>query len=115
MNENIVSPDTSLPAGITVDKTSAVVHPDGDLVMTLLPALRSRLREVIGAGILHLTLDLRDVGAVDSSGIGLVVATHNSLKKAGGALTVINASKDVLDLFHAMRIHQHLKVSGVLQ
>jgi anti-anti-sigma factor len=95
------------------NNTTAVIHPEGDLVLAAMPPLRSRLREMVGAGILHLTLDLRGVQTVDSSGIALVVATHNSLKKAGGDLTVINASKDVLDLFHAMRIHQHLRVSGV--
>jgi anti-anti-sigma factor len=91
---------------------SATVRPEGDLVMSQLPALRSRLREMVGAGTSHLTLDLSEVRAVDSSGIGLVVSTHNSLKKAGGNLCVTGASKDVLELFQALRIHQHMAVSG---
>jgi anti-anti-sigma regulatory factor len=49
---------------------------------------------------------------VDSTGIGLLISAHNSLKKAGGDLTVIHASKDILDLFRTMRIHQHFSVSG---
>jgi len=57
-------------------------------------------------------LDLQGVRAVDSSGIGLLVSAHNSLEKAGGELTVIHASKDILELFHTMRIHQHFSVSG---
>jgi anti-sigma B factor antagonist len=91
---------------------SATVRPEGDLVMSQLPALRSRLRELVGAGASRLTLDLSEVKAVDSSGIGLVVSTHNSLKKAGGKLEVTGASKDVLELFQAMHIHQHMAVSG---
>jgi anti-sigma B factor antagonist len=93
-------------------RDSATVRPEGDLVMSQLPALRSRLLELVGAGTSHLTLDLSAVSAVDSSGIGLVVSTHNSLKKAGGNLAVTGASKDVLALFQAMRIHQHMAVSG---
>ncbi len=92
--------------------TAAVVQPDGDLVAARLPALRSALRERVASGILHLTLDLAGVHAVDSTGIGLLVSAHNSLKKAGGELTVIHASKDILELFHTMRIHQHFSVSG---
>jgi anti-anti-sigma regulatory factor len=49
---------------------------------------------------------------VDSAGIGLLISAHNSLKKAGGELTVIQVSKDILDLFRTMRIHQHFSVSG---
>jgi len=91
---------------------SGTVRPEGDLVLSQLPALRSRLREMVGAGTSHLTLDLSDVRAVDSSGIGLLVSTHNSLKKAGGDLSVTGASKDVMELFQALRIHQHMAVSG---
>ena len=77
-----------------------------------LPALRSKLREMVGSGIVHLTMDLASAEMVDSAGIGLLISAHNSLKKAGGELTVIHASKDILDLFRTMRIHQHFSVSG---
>jgi anti-anti-sigma factor len=93
-------------------QSAAVIQPEGDLVAPRLPVLRSRLREMIGSGILHLTVDLASTRAVDSSGIGLLVSTHNSLKKAGGELTVIHASPDILDLLRTMRIHQHFSVSG---
>lgn len=97
---------------VSQDPTVAVVQPEGDLVAAKLPALRSALSAAVAAGVLHMTLDLKRVEAVDSSGIGLLVSAHNSLKKAGGELTVIHASKDILDLFHTMRIHQHFSVSG---
>jgi anti-anti-sigma factor len=91
---------------------ASVVQPAGDLVAARLPALRSTLREMVGSGTLHLTVDLTDVQAVDSAGIGLLISAHNSLKKAGGDLAVIHASKDILELFRTMRIHQHFSVSG---
>jgi anti-anti-sigma factor len=92
--------------------TAAVLQPEGDLVAARLPALRSKLQEMLGAGTVHLTLDLAAARMVDSAGIGLLISAHNSLKKAGGELTVIHASKDILDLFRTMRIHQHFSVSG---
>jgi anti-anti-sigma factor len=92
--------------------TAAVLQPEGDLVAARLPALRSKLQGMLGAGTVHLTLDLAGTRMVDSAGIGLLISAHNSLKKAGGELTVIHASKDILDLFRTMRIHQHLSVSG---
>jgi anti-anti-sigma factor len=92
--------------------TAAVLQPEGDLVAAKLPAVRSKLQEMLGAGMVHLTLDLAGTRMVDSAGIGLLISAHNSLKKAGGELTVIHASKEILDLFRTMRIHQHFSVSG---
>lgn len=94
------------------EATMAVVEPEGDLVANRLPALRSKLQGMLGAGTVHLTLDLAGTRMVDSAGIGLLISAHNSLKKAGGELTVIHASKEILDLFRTMRIHQHFSVSG---
>src|SRR5271168_3088350 len=96
----------------TEEVNAAVVQPEGDLVAAKLPALRSKLQEMLGAGTVHLTLDLAGTQMVDSAGIGLLISAHNSLKKAGGDLTVIHASKEILDLFRTMRIHQHISVSG---
>jgi anti-anti-sigma factor len=93
------------------DVTTAVVQPEGDLVAARLPALRSKLQAMLAAGTVHLTLDLAGARMVDSAGIGLLISAHNSLKKVGGGLTVIHASKDILDLFRTMRIHQHFSVS----
>jgi anti-anti-sigma regulatory factor len=49
---------------------------------------------------------------VDSTGLGLLISAHNSISKTGGKLAVIHASKEILDLFRSMRIHQHFSVSG---
>jgi anti-anti-sigma factor len=112
MNDEIVSQAAISQATISQTTTAAIARPDGDLVAARLPALRSRLSEMVASGILHLTLDLAGVQSIDSMGIGLLVSAHNSLRKAGGELTVIHASNDILELFHAMRIHQHFSVSG---
>jgi len=94
------------------ETTTATLRPEDDLVSPRLPALRDKLREMVASGIIHVTIDLTATQMVDSAGIGLLISTHNSLKKAGGELSVIHASKDILDLFRTMRIHQHFAVSG---
>jgi anti-anti-sigma factor len=96
---------------VSSEEHFATIDPEGDLVAAKLPILRSRLRAMVSLGILHLTMDLAGTKMVDSAGIGLLIAAHNSLKKAGGELTVIHASKDILDLFRTMRINQHFSVS----
>ena len=107
MKDEAISQQTAVQ-----DADTAVTRPDGDLVAAHLPPLRSRLAGMVAAGIRHLTLDLAAVRAIDSVGIGLLVSVHNSLRKAGGELKLIHVSKDILALFHAMRINQHFSVSG---
>ena len=102
MNEEAVIPENS----------KAVIQPEGDLVSISLPPLRSKMREMVGAGVRHLTVDLAKVQMVDSAGLGLLMSAHNSLRKTGGQLAVIHASEDILQLFQTMRFHQHFSVSG---
>ena len=102
MNEEAVIPESS----------KAVIQPEGDLVSISLPPLRSKMREIVGSGVRHLTVDLAKVQMVDSAGLGLLMSAHNSLRKTGGQLAVIHASEDILQLFQTMRFHQHFSVSG---
>lgn len=94
------------------EANETTLRPATDLVTANLPALRQQMRDLVASGTSRLVVDLRSVAMVDSAGIGLLIAAHNSLKKAGGELAVTNASKDILDLFRTMRIHQHFSVSG---
>lgn len=100
------------PAMNSNEMTEVAVRPDADLVASKVPELRSKLRGLVESGAQLVTLDLAGVRMVDSTGIGLLISLHNSLKKSGGRVDVINASKDILALFRTMRIHQHMAVSG---
>ena len=50
---------------------------------------------------------------LDSAGLGLLIAAHNSLQKVGGEMSVVKASPDILELLTTMRIHQHFRISGL--
>ncbi len=97
---------------ITREANKALVQPEGDVVAASVSELRSAMREVISCGVRELTMDLACVQMIDSCGLGVVVAAHNSLVKVGGRLSVVHASKDILALFKAMRMHQHFSVTG---
>jgi anti-anti-sigma factor len=92
--------------------TEATVRPAGDVVAPQLPELRSVLRAAMAEGVQAITLDFSQVSMVDSAGLGLLIAAHNSLKKTGGRLAVARASREIQDLFRAMRIHRHFHISG---
>lgn len=96
---------------VTWTDQEAMVFPAGDVVAACIPELRSTLRETLAKGARQMTIDFTRVEMVDSTGIGLLISAHNSMSKSGGKLAVINASGEILELFHSMRIHQHFPVS----
>jgi anti-anti-sigma factor len=98
---------------ITREENKTVLRPAGDsIVAATLPDLRSKMRAMVEEGVQELVIDLTDVQMVDSSGIGLLISAHNSLRKSGGKLAVIHASAEILELFQTMRMHQHFSVTG---
>ncbi len=98
---------------VTREDDRAVIRPAGDnIVAASIPELRAKMHGIVEEGVRDLTVDLTGVDMVDSSGIGLLIAAYNSLRKVGGRLAVIHASTELLELFRAMRMHRHFSVSG---
>jgi serine/threonine-protein kinase RsbW len=98
---------------ITRENDKAVLRPgEEEIVAASIPDLRSKMRGIVEGGVRELVVDLTDVRMVDSSGIGLLISAHNSLRKVGGRLAVVHASAEILELFQTMRMNQHFSVSG---
>lgn len=93
--------------------------PDTQVQMTLeprlsaqdAPSLREFFRERIQEGARRIVLDFSRVESIDSVGIGLLVATHNSLAKLGGALVLISVPRDIYQLLTLMRLDKHFSIS----
>jgi anti-sigma B factor antagonist len=58
--------------------------------------LKQTMNHAIEAGDTNLVLNLSDVRWVDSSGVGVLVKSLTSAKKAGGSLKLVNPSKPAL-------------------
>lgn len=100
----------SLPK--TLDQTPVVIKVERDLVASHSAELRDQLRSLISQGSRSVVLDFSQVRMVDSAGLGMIIAAHNSLKKVEGELAVTQCSAEILELFRSMRIHQHMRVEG---
>ena len=87
-----------------------IIKPDMDIVAPMVKGFRNTLLTLINGGMNDLILDLEGVKMVDSIGLGVIIATHNSLMKVGGKLTVKNVSEDIYNLFTTMRLDQHFEV-----
>jgi anti-anti-sigma factor len=87
-----------------------IVKPSGDIVASMVREFRKELLSLVQEGARELVIDMADVEMIDSLGIGLLIASHNSLTEVGGKLTVTNASNEVYSLLRTMRLDQHFDV-----
>jgi anti-anti-sigma factor len=101
-------------AAYTVERTGTqrIVALAGDLTAALVPALQSTLKDELDSGARDLVFDLTQTVALDSSGIGLLIAAYNSTNKLSGSTRVVNASSDILHLLQSMRLAGRLHASG---
>jgi anti-sigma B factor antagonist len=61
-------------------------------------SLREKVRELGDAGKVSVILNLEQLEYIDSTGLGGLVISYTTLKKAGGALKILNLSKRNVEL-----------------
>ena len=90
-----------------------VVKPGVDVIASQCASLQDELQQLINDGEKKIILDLQDTRMIDSSGIGLLIATRNSLSDSGGdEIELINTSDDIRGLFTAMRLDHHFTITS---
>lgn len=89
---------------------AAVYAPRRDLVAAMAAEAKGELRALVAGSEGDFTIDLGGVDMIDSKGLGLVIATCNSLAAQKRKLRVVNASPDIIELFRTMRLDRHFSV-----
>jgi anti-anti-sigma factor len=97
-------------AGAKKKTEHKVVKPGKDIVASMADGFRKRLLKVVKGGAKDLVIDLKGVEMIDSVGIGVIIATHNSMSSSGGTLRLTNLSQDIYGLFKTMRLDEHFDV-----
>jgi len=101
----------SLPMhDIRIQDGHTVVSPAGDIVASMADDLRTQLKDIVAQLAGPLTIDLARVELIDSVGIGLLIAVHNTLSKKGGRLTLAHVSPDLATLLRTMRLDKHFSI-----
>ena len=91
-----------------------VIRPGMDIVASMAEDFKKELLSAISDHDGDFVIDLVGVEMVDSVGIGVIIATHNTLSQASRKLKVINVSKDVYGLFSTMRLNRRFVVEEAL-
>ena len=104
-----------MPRGFRVQSRESddctVVECFGSLTSENVPLLKDTMREVC-ARKCRIVLDLKEVPMMDSSGLGAVVTLHVSARTRGCRLEVVNASKQILELFSMTNVLSLFEATG---
>lgn len=90
-----------------------IVKPGADVVASMAESFKAELLSVINDSTNEIVIDLDGAEMVDSVGIGVIIAAHNTLNQSDRTLKVINVAKDVYGLFTTMRLNRRFTVEGV--
>jgi len=74
-------------------------------------SFRNQIQQLIDAGSTHVAVNLAGVTELDSSGIGALVRSFTSLKRAGGKCTFYAPSKRVMMLLKMVRLDSILDLA----
>ncbi len=99
-------------AEIIKEGEQITVKPGKDIVASMADEFRGELSELTKQSPQSIIMDLEGVDMIDSIGLGVLIATHNSLLKTGGKLRLIHVSRDILGLLTTMRLDKHFEVVG---
>jgi anti-sigma B factor antagonist len=82
----------------------------GRLTVGEASAVREKVSAVAATGSVNIVLNLADVEYIDSTGLGALVICFTSLKKAGGALKLVNPNKRNVELLLLTKLHTIFEV-----
>lgn len=85
----------SIKDGVTIIKLSGKLISGPELV-GLKTAFQNTVNQDRHKKVL---LDLGDVSWMDSSGLGVIVSGHTTIRRAGGEMKILNATKKIHELF----------------
>ncbi|MEW6288870.1 MAG: STAS domain-containing protein [Thermodesulfobacteriota bacterium] len=97
---------------ITRKEQRAVVKPDHkNIAGPVAQDFMKELKPLLSEGVTRLVIDLSAVQLIDSMGLSVLVAAHNSLQKIDSQLEITNVSENILKLMKEMRLDRHFLIS----
>lgn len=92
---------------INTEGQKATVKPGQNIVASMAQDFRDELKVLLSEGVTAVAIDMTGVKIVDSMGLGVLVAIHNSLQKFDSRLEIINAADNIIKLMKEMRLDHH--------
>jgi len=88
----------------------AVYRPGKDIVGITVETMKQEIRERVEKSEGDFVVSLEGVEMIDSKGIGLLIATYNSLTPKGRKLVLAKVIPDIVRLLRTMRLDRHFSI-----
>jgi anti-anti-sigma factor len=89
---------------------NATYSPGRDIVSSMVDEAKGEIKRLVVSSSGDFTFDLTGVEMIDSKGLGLIIATYNTLANAGRKLRIVGAIPDIVELFRVMRLDRHFDI-----
>lgn len=89
---------------------ATVIQLEGELDVATVPALTRLVHGAMNAGATHLILDLRNLGFIDSTGLGALARLHHRAVQMGAVLILCNPSMTATKLFELTGLDMVLNI-----
>ena len=93
---------------VRAQREAVSIHPAGELDLATVPVVIDHLSELQAAGVKHLTLDLRDVSFLDSTGVQMILVWDARSRAEGFAFSLVAGSPSVQRLFDVTGLTERL-------
>ena len=80
---------------IKYQEHNAILRISGDILGNDRLTLNEKIQELLDSGSKNIVLNLRNVGLMDSVGLGMLVAVNTSLKRQQAQLVLTNVSQSI--------------------
>ncbi|MEX2274640.1 MAG: STAS domain-containing protein [Actinomycetota bacterium] len=87
---------------------------EGEVDLSTAPALRQQLASIVDGGADHVVVDLRQVGFMDSTGLGVLMGAHLRLRERDGDLSIVAEEGPVLRVLTLAKLTDVFPVSSTL-
>jgi anti-sigma B factor antagonist len=88
----------------------AIIALKGRLTVGEASSAREEVNKLVAAGRFNVIFDLGGVDYIDSTGLGSLVICFTSIKKAGGALKLLNLNRRNIELLVLTKLHTIFEV-----
>jgi anti-sigma B factor antagonist len=88
----------------------SILNLKGRLTVGEASVVREKVTQLAAAGRINVILNLQHVDYIDSTGLGSMVICFTTLKKAGGALKLLNLNKRNIELLLLTKLHTIFEV-----
>ena len=93
-----------------IDAERHVLAVRGEIDLFSAPELKRVLAESIEAGRIRIVVDLTETTFLDSTALGILIATTKRLRARHGALAIVNVRQSIARTFHITGVDQMLTI-----